>query len=64
MSERVLLTPGEVDVLLRYPTGRARRLALKGMLPYLLLPDGELRFDQADIDALLHARRSGLGDRQ
>ena len=48
-----LLTSREVDRLLRYPHGRASRLARAGLLPAVVLPDGELRFErQAVLDAL------------
>ena len=48
-----LLKPVEVDLLLRYPTGRAGRLAKAGKLPHVLLPDGEIRFVESEIEALL-----------
>ena len=38
-----LLKPGEVDVLFRYPTGRTARLIRQGKIPYIRLPDGEVR---------------------
>jgi hypothetical protein len=44
-----LLVPQEVDRLLRYPRGRSARLAREGKLPSITLPDGELRFDEAEI---------------
>ena len=50
---RSLLTPREVDRLLRYPRGRSLRLARAGHLPHIRLPDGEIRFDEAEIDRLL-----------
>lgn len=48
-----LLVPREVDRLLRYPRGRALRLARQGVIAAILLPDGEIRFEQATIEALL-----------
>jgi excisionase family DNA binding protein len=51
--ERNLLTPREVDVLLRYPRGRTLRLAKAGRIPCVRLPDGEIRIDEADLEALL-----------
>lgn len=42
---RQLLYPSEVDRVLRFPSGRARRLALEGFIPYVQLPKGEVRFD-------------------
>ena len=48
-----LLTPREVDALLRYPRGRAVRLARAGLLPAVILPDGEIRFDAEKIKRVL-----------
>lgn len=48
-----LLTCGEVEQLLRYPRGRAAKLAKAGKLPAIFLPDGEIRFCQRDITALM-----------
>jgi hypothetical protein len=48
-----LLTSREVDRFLRYPHGRAAKLAKAGLLPVVVLPDGELRFErQAVLDVL------------
>jgi hypothetical protein len=47
-----LLKPKEVDLLLRYPSGRSQRLARQGKIPHVLLPDGEIRFRQSDIERL------------
>lgn len=57
MNETHLLKPGEVDILLRYPRGRSLRLARKGLLPYVRLPDGSVRFDEREIQALLTSAR-------
>lgn len=51
-----LLTPRDVDRLLVYPPGRAARLARAGKLPHVRLPDGEIRFDQAEIAKLLTSK--------
>ena len=51
--EIVLLKPAEVNLLFRYPIGRATKLAKAGLIPHLILPDGEIRFDEAEIEALL-----------
>jgi hypothetical protein len=45
-----ILLPRELDRLLRYPVGKSKRLAEKGLLPCIRLPDGEIRFD---IDVVL-----------
>ncbi len=57
-----LLTAMEVEKLLAYPQGRAARLARAGLLPSIVLPDGELRFRQADIEALIN-RTAPTADR-
>ena len=54
-----LLTPLEVDELLRYPRGRSVRLAKEGKIPFVMLPDGELRFDREYIEALLKRAYTG-----
>jgi predicted site-specific integrase-resolvase len=48
-----LLTCRDVEQLLRYPRGRAARLARAGKLSAIFLPDGEIRFSQRDISALM-----------
>ena len=62
MRER-LLTPDEVDKLLRYPRGRSARLARAGRLPSIALPDGELRFDPEAIERMI-ATAQGKGERK
>jgi predicted site-specific integrase-resolvase len=54
-----LLKPIEVDELLRYGAGRARRLALCGKIPHIILPNGEMRFDRSDIEKMIHDGRQG-----
>ena len=57
-----ILTPEEVDSLLRYPRGRAARLARAGKLPVIILRDGELRFSRDSIlDALARMSRPAEG---
>ncbi len=51
-----LTRPEEVDRLLRWPAGRAHRLARRGKLPHVLLPDGAIRFRLPEILALLENR--------
>jgi hypothetical protein len=48
-----LLTPIELDGLLRYPRGRSQRLARRQLLPHITLPDGAIRFRPADVEKLL-----------
>ena len=51
--ETRLLRPGEVDFFLRYPSGRSLRLAKAGRIPFIRLPDGEIRFEESAIRRLL-----------
>ena len=48
-----LLTPEETDDLLRYPPGKAERLARRGKLPHIRLPDDAIRFKASDIESLM-----------
>ena len=48
-----LLKPREVDLMLRYPVGRTARLAKRGLLPCIQLPDGEIRFRESDLRMIL-----------
>jgi excisionase family DNA binding protein len=50
------LTPDEVDERLKLPHGKASRLARRGKLPALILPDGSVRFDADKLQAFLAAR--------
>jgi len=50
-----LLKPNEVDLLLRYPFGRAVKLARKHLLPHVVLPDGSIRFDARAIKRVVAA---------
>lgn len=51
-----LLTTSELDRVLRYPRGRAKRMALRGAIPCIRLPDGEIRFDPDVIADWLRSR--------
>lgn len=48
-----LLYPEEIDNRLNWPLGRATRLAKKGKLPHVVLPDGSIRFEWESIEPLL-----------
>ena len=48
-----LLLPRDVDRLLKWPFGRAQRLARRGRLPCFVLPDGEVRFRLSDLSAFM-----------
>lgn len=59
-----LLMPREVDRMLRYPRGRALRLARAGQLPSVKLPDGEVRFDAEEIERVLREGSTATGEQQ
>ena len=46
---RHLLTDGEAAEMLRMPPSRLRKLANTGQVDHVLLPDGEVRFVEADL---------------
>jgi hypothetical protein len=48
-----LLYPTDVDQRLNWPLGKAKKLARQRRLPYVLLPDGSIRFRWQDIERLL-----------
>jgi hypothetical protein len=48
-----LLYPEEIDQRLSWPLGRAERLARQRRLPYVLLPDGSIRFEWERIERLI-----------
>jgi hypothetical protein len=48
-----LCTGYEIDAHLQWPLGRSERLARNGKLPHFKLPDGSIRFDLAEVSALI-----------
>lgn len=42
-----------IDKRLDWPLGRSERLARRGRLPHIVLPDGSIRFEWAEIERLL-----------
>ena len=44
-----LVTGLEIDAICCWPSGRAKRLAVKGKLPYYRLPDGDIRFKLNEV---------------
>ncbi len=48
-----VLYPEEIDQRLNWPLGRAERLARQRRLPYVLLPDGSIRFRWDEIEPLI-----------
>lgn len=49
----MLLSADEIDRRLTWPSGRAAELAEARRLPHLILPDGTIRFEWKDVEALL-----------
>jgi hypothetical protein len=49
----MFIFPEEVDRRMRWKPGRAERLARQRRLPHVLLPDGSIRFDPAEVDSLI-----------
>ena len=43
----------EIDKRLTWPLGRAERLARRGKLPHVVLPDGSIRFLWDQIEPLI-----------
>jgi excisionase family DNA binding protein len=50
-TEEILLSGSEAATLLRILRARLLRLARRGEVPHILLPDGEIRFRRADLVA-------------
>ena len=56
-----LLYGEEIDQRLNWPLGRAERLARQRRLPYVILPDGSIRFKWEEIAVLIQAVQSSSG---
>ena len=61
MRANRLIRPRELDHRLGYPQGRSARLARRGAIPAIILPDNEVRFDPDAIDEWLAARSNDIG---
>jgi hypothetical protein len=48
-----LLYGEDIDQRLNWPLGRAEKLARQRRLPYVLLPDGSIRFRWEEIERLV-----------
>ena len=55
-----LLYPEEIDQKLNWPLGKAEKLARQRRLPYVLLPDGSIRFRWEEIERLVVKVSSGV----
>ncbi len=49
----MFIFPEDVDRRFGWKPGRAERLARQRRLPYVLLPDGSIQFDWAEIEPLI-----------
>jgi hypothetical protein len=49
----VFISPEDVDRRMNWRPGNAERLARQRRLPYILTPDGSIRFDWADLERLI-----------
>ncbi len=52
-----LLTASDVAEILRVTSAYVNRLTKRGAMPHVRLPDGEVRFDAADVEAWIDAQR-------
>lgn len=52
----MLLCGEEVDQRLNWPAGKAQKLARRGKLPHVVLPDGAIRFIWEQVEGLLSYR--------
>jgi hypothetical protein len=52
-----LLGPGEVAALTNLTAGRITRMAKRGELPHLVMPDGGILFDAVDVAAWIRTCR-------
>jgi len=53
MDEQALLYGGEIDRKWSLRPGTSERLAKRGLLPHVELPDGRIRFRWRDVEACL-----------
>jgi hypothetical protein len=60
----MFLHPEDVDERLGWPLGRAARLARRGRLPHVRLPDGSVRFEWPEVEALLCRVPAAAGEVQ
>ena len=49
----MFLYPEQIDERLSWPLGQALRLARRGRLPHVVLPDGSIRFEWLAIEPLI-----------
>lgn len=51
----MMLRPEEIDLQFRWSGGTAIRLARRGKLPHVVLPNGDIRFDREIILATVRS---------
>jgi hypothetical protein len=56
------LYPEDVDRRLNWPLGRAERLARRGRLPHVVLPDSSVRFEWESVQSLIQRIPAALGE--
>ena len=56
MSREDFLKPRDVHAILRYPSGRTIRSARAGLLPHVVLPDGEICYKEMETEQVIVAR--------
>jgi hypothetical protein len=49
----MFVSPEDVDRRMGWRPGKSERLARQRRLPYILMPDGSIRFDWAELEALI-----------
>lgn len=54
----------EIDKRLTWPLGRAERLARRGRLPHVVLPDGSIRFRWDQIEPLIRVVDPSVRDQE
>ena len=52
-GRNVYLDPEDLDLRMGWRPGRAEQLARQRRLPYVLLPDGSIRFEWSVIESLI-----------
>ena len=55
-----LMTPHELAHCLSWPTARVIRMARDGGIPCVVLPNGDLLFDEGDIGTWLASKKRAL----
>jgi hypothetical protein len=60
-NSMTLLYPDDVDRRLSWPLGKAERLGRQRRFPYVLLPDGSIRFRWSQIEPLVIDIPPGAG---